>query len=82
MSDVAAPTTAFTVGLVQMACSETVSTNLDTASTLIRQAADQGAHIICLQELFGSTYFCQREDPSRFDLAEPSQGPRPRAMPT
>ncbi len=75
MCDAAAPTTAFTVGLVQMACGETVSTNLDTASTLIGQAADQGAHIICLQELFASPYFCQREDPSRFDLAEPVPGP-------
>ena len=75
MCDAAAPTTAFTVGLVQMACGETVSTNLDTASTLIAQAADQGAHIICLQELFASPYFCQREDPSRFDLAEPVPGP-------
>ena len=75
MSDAAAPTTAFTVGLVQMACGETVSTNLDTASTLVRQAAGQGAQIICLQELFASRYFCQHEDTACFDLAEPIPGP-------
>ena len=75
MSDAAARTDAFTLGLVQMACSESVSANLDTASTLICQAADQGAQIICLQELFASRYFPQREDPSSFDLAEPIPGP-------
>ena len=75
MSDVAAPAAEFTVGLVQMACGETVSTNLDTASNLIGQAAGQGAQIICLQELFASRYFCQREDPGCFDLAEPIPGP-------
>ena len=67
--------TAFTVGLVQMACGDEVSANLDTASALIGQAADQGAQIICLQELFASRYFCQREDPDCFDLAEPIPGP-------
>ena len=75
MSDVAAPTTAFTLGLVQMACVETVSRNLDTATTLIRHAADGGAQIICLQELFASRYFPQREDAGCFDLAEPVPGP-------
>ena len=75
MSDAAAPITEFTVGLVQMACGEAVSTNLDTASTLIGKAANQGAQVICLQELFASRYFCQREDPGCFDLAEPIPGP-------
>ena len=75
MSDAATPPAEFTVGLVQMACVEAVSTNLDTASTLIEQAADHGAQVICLQELFASRYFCQREDPDCFDLAEPVPGP-------
>ena len=65
----------FTVGLVQMACGDAVSANVDTAVRLIRRAAGQGAQIICLQELFSSRYFCQREDASRFDLAEPVPGP-------
>lgn len=65
----------FTVGLVQMACGDAVPANVDTAVRLIRRAAGQGAQIICLQELFSSRYFCQREDASRFDLAEPVPGP-------
>ncbi len=46
MSDAATPPAEFTVGLVQMACGEAVSTSLDTASTLIEQAADHGAQVI------------------------------------
>lgn len=49
--------------------------NVDAAVRLIRRAAGQGAQIVCLQELFSSRYFCQREDASRFDLAEPVPGP-------
>ena len=75
MSDAAVPTAEFTVGLVQMACGEAVSTNLDTAATLIGQAADHGAQVICLQELFASHYFCQREDSGCFELAESVPGP-------
>ena len=63
------------VGLVQMACGDAVPANVDAAVRLIRRAAGQGAQIICLQELFSSRYFCQREDASRFDLAEPVPGP-------
>ena len=75
MSDAGARIAEFTVGLVQMACGEAVSTNLDTASALIGNAADQGAQVICLQELFASRYFCQREDSTCFELAEPIPGP-------
>ena len=41
----------------------------------VRRAAGQGAHIICLQELFRSRYFCQSEDTAYFRLAEPIPGP-------
>jgi N-carbamoylputrescine amidase len=41
----------------------------------IRQAAEAGAQVVCLPELFRSPYFCQRQDPSLFDLAEPIPGP-------
>ena len=34
-----------------------------------------GAQVICLPELFLTQYFCQREDTSLFDLAEPIPGP-------
>jgi N-carbamoylputrescine amidase len=65
----------FTVGLVQMACSNNPAENLDRAVEGIHQAARNGAEIICLQELFRTPYFCQRQHPEVFDLAEPIPGP-------
>lgn len=41
----------------------------------MRVAADQGAQIVCTQELFCSRYFCQTEDAAKFDLAETIPGP-------
>jgi len=65
----------FNVALIQMRCDPEPQTNLDKAVVRIRQAADAGAHIVCLPELFRAPYFCQQEDPSLFDLAEPIPGP-------
>jgi N-carbamoylputrescine amidase len=70
-----ANTEAFTLGLIQMACEEDPQVNLEKAIVRIREAARQGGQIICLQELFRSPYFCQRQDPSLFDLAEAIPGP-------
>jgi N-carbamoylputrescine amidase len=64
-----------TVGLIQMRSEPEPSANLEKAIARIRQAAKSGAQIICLQELFRSPYFCQRQDPSLFDLAEAIPGP-------
>src|SRR6516164_6754036 len=63
------------LGLVQMRCDSRPERNLEKAIGRIRQAAEKGAQIVCLQELFRSQYFCQRQDPSLFDLAEPIPGP-------
>ncbi len=63
------------VGLVQMRCSADRDQNLDHALTGIRKAASAGAQIICLPELFLTPYFCQRQDPKLFDLAESIPGP-------
>ena len=41
----------------------------------IRQAAHQGAQLVVCQELHTSAYFCQLEDVTRHDLAEPIPGP-------
>jgi N-carbamoylputrescine amidase len=46
----------------------------------VRKAARGGAQIICLPELFRTQYFCQREDPALFDLAEPIPGPSSNAL--
>jgi N-carbamoylputrescine amidase len=64
-----------TLGLVQMSCQPEPDLNLEKATAGIRAAANRGAQIICLQELFRSPYFCQREDAGFFDLAEPIPGP-------
>jgi N-carbamoylputrescine amidase len=65
----------FTIGLVQMRCGLDPRENLDKAAARIVDAAAAGAQVVCLQELFRSQYFCQREDAALFDLAEPIPGP-------
>jgi len=65
----------FRVGLVQMSCSPEPDDNLSRAVDAVRNAAARGALIVCLPELFRTQYFCQREDASLFDLAEPVPGP-------
>lgn len=63
------------VGLIQMTCGHDKKANLDKACGKIREAASQGAQIICLQELFTSAYFCFEENHNSFKLAEPVPGP-------
>jgi N-carbamoylputrescine amidase len=70
----------FTVGLVQMRCDPDPEINLNRTLDAILKAADSGAQIICLQELFRSHYFCQRQDIKLFDLAEPIPGPTTEAV--
>jgi len=70
-----APQSQFRIGLVQTACSTSLSENLDKAAAKVREAAAGGAQIICLQELFRSQYFCRDESADLFDLAETIPGP-------
>lgn len=63
------------VGVVQHSCSGNLDDNLQKAIKGIEYAAKQGAQIICLQELFGSLYFCDVEDYDNFNLAESIPGP-------
>ncbi|HKD14659.1 MAG TPA: nitrilase-related carbon-nitrogen hydrolase, partial [Candidatus Angelobacter sp.] len=58
-----------------MACSPDPDENLRRAGERVREAARMGAGVVCLPELFRTQYFCQREDPALFDLAEPVPGP-------
>src|SRR5262249_26506780 len=75
-AEVMAPTpNRVTVGLVQMRCDPNREVNLEKTAAQIRAAADAGAQVVCLPELFLSPYFCQREDAANFDLAEPVPGP-------
>ena len=59
------------IGLIQMSCGDEIQGNYRRALENIRKAADQGANIVCLQELFKSRYFCQSVDSKLFGLAEP-----------
>ena len=68
------------VGLVQMTCGDDSGTNLAKAIQRIEEAARHGAQIVCLQELFSSLYFCQREDTNAFQLAESIPGPTTEAL--
>ncbi|HEX3941256.1 MAG TPA: carbon-nitrogen hydrolase [Acidobacteriaceae bacterium] len=65
----------YRIGLVQMSCSPDPDANLDKAADRVREAAREGAMVVCLPELFRTQYFCQREDTALFALAEPIPGP-------
>src|SRR2546428_13650704 len=68
------------VGLVQMAMSREPGESLEKALDRVREAARAGAEVVCLPELYRSSYFCQNEDPALFDLAEPVPGPSTEAL--
>jgi len=67
--------------LVQAAWTGEYETMLDTNIAYARQAADDGARVLCFQEIFTGPYFCNVQDPSFYDLAEPiPDGPTVTAM--
>ncbi len=70
----------FNVGLVQMSCLLDPNKNLAKAEERISEAAERGAQIICLPELFRSQYFCREENTDLFALAEPIPGPTTDAL--
>jgi N-carbamoylputrescine amidase len=65
----------FRIAAIQMRMVPEKEANLAKAETMIAEAAQHGAQVVCLPELFTGFYFCQKEDPSLFDLAEPIPGP-------
>jgi N-carbamoylputrescine amidase len=67
--------TSYTIGLIQLAVAEDKETTIAAHEQAIRDAAERGAQIICLQELFDAPYFCKVTDAERFSLAEPMPGP-------
>ena len=58
-----------TVAATQMACSWDADENIQRAEDLVRLAAEDGAQIILLQELFQTPYFCLEQNSRHFDLA-------------
>lgn len=58
------------VAATQMSISWNIEDNLIKAEQMVRKAAQAGAKIILLQELFKTPYFCQIENYDYFKLAE------------
>lgn len=63
------------IGMLQLHNVADIQDNLNRLEQGIRDLAQKGAQLIVLQELHNSLYFCQTEDVSLFDLAEPIPGP-------
>ncbi len=62
------------IGLIQETASADLADNLRRAVAQVRVAAERGAQIVCLQELFNAPYFCKSLRTDRFDIAEPLDG--------
>ena len=62
------------IGLIQLSCVKDKQTNINKVIESIRKAAQKGAQIVCLQELFASLYFCDVENYDNFKLAEAIPG--------
>lgn len=64
-----------TIGMTQFPCAPDKEENLSKAISQIRSLAAKGAKIICTQELFHGQYFPQIIDCTKYDWAEPADGP-------
>lgn len=60
-----------TLAATQMRCGSDREQNIARAEGLIRQATEQGANIVLIQELFETPYFCKDQLAAHFDLATP-----------
>ncbi len=60
-----------TLGLIQSSVTKDVLNNFQMTTKKIEEAANKGAQIICLQELFKSIYFPQDENIDASKFAEP-----------
>lgn len=61
------------VAATQMACFNDVNRNIENAERLVRKAAENGANIILIQELFETLYFCQQESGEFYSYAKPAE---------
>src|SRR5919108_4083858 len=67
--------------LIQTFGSMSMEENVERQIGLIKQAAEHGAQMTCLQELSTGPYFCQVQDPQFYDFAEPvPDGPTVKRM--
>jgi N-carbamoylputrescine amidase len=68
------PPTRIRISAVQHQCTDDRKANLQQSVNGIHAAAEDGAQLVCLQELHTSLYFCQEESTAYFDLAETIPG--------
>lgn len=68
------------IGMTQFACVPDREQNIKKAEAQIRAMAEKGAKIVCTQELFKGQYFAQIIDYTKYDWAEPTDGPTNKAM--
>lgn len=59
------------VAALQFSCSKDVQENINKAEKMVREAANNGANIILLPELFERQYFCQEKRYDYYDYALP-----------
>ena len=69
-----------TLGLIQTAVSRNIAENMKKTLRRIEEAADEGAQIVCLQELYRTRYFPQQEKQDLKALAETIPGESTRAF--
>jgi N-carbamoylputrescine amidase len=68
-------------GIIQAAWTGDKQSMLDRHVELARDAAKQGAQVLCFQELFYGPYFCQVQDNEYFSYTEPiPDGPTTKLM--
>jgi N-carbamoylputrescine amidase len=63
-----------TVAATQMACGWDREANVARAERLVRDAAQRGAQVVLIQELFETPYFCKDHRAEYFELARPIEG--------
>lgn len=65
------PKNKYKIAVIQLNLNDIAENNLKKCLSWVRDAANQGAEVISLPELYSSHYFCQSEDVDNFALAEP-----------
>ena len=63
-----------TIAATQMACDWDRDANVARAEKLVRSAAQRGANVVLIQELFETPYFCKDHRAEYFELAKPLDG--------
>ncbi|WJJ95416.1 carbon-nitrogen hydrolase [Algibacter luteus] len=61
----------YNIAVIQLNLNDIAANNLKKCLHWVREAAQKGAEVICLPELYSSHYFCQTEDVENFSIAEP-----------